>query len=191
MAQESAMDDIIFDAPIPGEEMTAGFGTRPWHQPPEIEDPVEALDYHLDRLEEPKVKKALLDALELGIPVRDLNLGILRAAVMTAKHDMDTMFIIASVTHEAIELMAEENDIEFVTGFEETEEDREAEYTVNAMKASKILEKHGATGNLDGVTPESLGEAPTMAEPMMDEAEHQMEEEMPIAPPMGLMARKG
>lgn len=40
----SAMNDILLNAPIPGAEMTVEFGTRPWHRPPEIDDPVEALD---------------------------------------------------------------------------------------------------------------------------------------------------
>ena len=188
----SAMNDILFNAPIPGESLTAEFGTRPWHKPPEIEDPVEALDWHLDRLEEPKVKKAMLDAMELGIPVRDLNLGMLRAAVGQATHDMDTMFIIAATTHEALEVMAEEAGIEYKTGFEETEEDREAEYTVNAMKARKALEKHAETGDLKGVTVDDLqgaeepqGDVEAMEAPEMEDAPVAP----PTAPPMGLMSR--
>lgn len=187
----SAMDDVLFNAPIPGEEMTVEFGSRSWHRPPEMDDPVEALDWHLDRLEEPKVRKAMLDAMELGIPVRDLNLGMLRAAVGQSKHDMDTMFIIASVTHEALELMAEEADIEFKTGFEETDEDREQEYRINALKATKLLEKHGKTGNLEGITPESLGEAPGEPEGTLEEETPMVEDNEPVAKPMGLMVRKG
>ena len=186
----SAMNDILLNGSIPGEEMTVEFGSRPWHRPPEIEDPVEALDYHLDRMEEPKVRKAILDAIELGIPVRDLNLGMLRTAVSTAVHDLDTMFMIASITHEALELMAEEEGLEFKTGFEETEEDREAEYSLNSMKASKLLEKHKSTGDLEGMTLESPSEP--VPEPSMpvDDAEPMIEDNTPVEAPKGLMARK-
>lgn len=186
----SAMNDILLNAPIPGEEMTVEFGSRPWHRPPEIEDPVEALDYHLDRMEEPKVRKAILDAIELGIPVRDLNLGMLRTAVSQAKHDLDTMFIIASVTHEALEVMAEEEGLEFKTGFEETEEEREAEYQVNALKAKKLLEKHGKTGNLEGMALESPSEPRTEPSMSLDDVEPMIEEDKPVEAPKGLMARK-
>lgn len=186
----SAMNDILLDAPIPGAEMTVEFGTRPWHRPPEIEDPVEALDYHLDRMEEPKVRKAILDAIELGIPIRDLNLGMLRTAVSQAKHDLDTMFMIASITHEAIEVMAEEEDLDYKTGFEESEEDREDEYRVNALKAKKLLEKHGKTGNLEGMTLESPSEPRTEPSMPSDDVEPMIEEDKPVEAPKGLMARK-
>lgn len=186
----SAMNDILLNAPIPGAEMTVEFGSRPWHRPPEIDDPVEALDYHLDRLDEPKVGKAVMDAVELGIPIRDLTLGILRNAVSTAKHDMDTMFIIAPILHEAIEVMAEEADIDFKTGFEETEEDRDQEYRINSLKAKKLLEKHKETGDLEGMALESPSEPRTMPSMSLDDVEPMIEEDKPVEAPKGLMARK-
>ncbi len=186
----SAISDILLSGPIPGAEMAVEFGSRPWHRPPEIDDPVEALDYHLDRLEETKVRKAVIDALELGIPVRDLNLGILRTALADAKHDMDTMFIIAPILHEAIELLAEEEGIEFKTGFEPTEEEREAEYNTNSVKAKKLLEKHGKTGNLEGMTLESPSEPRTEPSMSLDDVEPMIEEDKPVEAPKGLMARK-
>ena len=186
----SAMNDVLLNQTIPGEEMTTEFGSRPWHKPPQFEDPVEALDYHLDRMEEAKIKKAILDAVELGIPIRDLNLGMLRTAVYQSVHDMDTMFIIASVTHEALELMAEEADLEFKTGFEKTEEEREEEYQIEALKAKKYLEKHGKTGNLEGMTLESPVEAPVAVSMSIVDVEPMVEEDMPEEAPKGLMARK-
>lgn len=182
----SAMNDIIMNAPVPGESMTAEFGSRPWHSPPEIEDPVEALDWHLDRLEEPKTRKAMVQALQLGIPVRDLNLGMLRAAVGQSKHDMDTMFIIASVTHEALEVLAEEEGIDYKSGFEETEEDRDQEYVINAMIAKKMLAKHSESGDLDGFDESDL-EAPETEHSPMAEAEIELNKEEQA--PKGLMAR--
>ena len=187
------------DGPIPGESLTQEFGTMPFHQAPEIDDPVEALDYHLDRMLEPKIRKAMADVLELGIPVKDLNLGMLRAAVYDSTHSMDTMFTIASVTHEALELLAEEEGIDdYKTGFEKSEEERENEYTIESMKAKKLLKKHAATGDLEGITESDLEGteqeisgivvASMEAEPedaMVDMPEKEQQQEAP----RGLMAR--
>jgi len=193
----SEMNDILMDGSIPGESLTHEFGTMPYDQVPEIEDTVEALDYHLDRMQEPKVRKAMADALTLGIPVKDLNLGMLRSAVFQSKHDMDTMFTIASVTHEALELLAEEEGIDdYLTGFEPTEEDMEKEYTIESMKAQKLLRKHAKTGDLKGVTEDDLQSAKpevsgilvaSMESDPMDVEEDMPEQEM--TPPKGLMAR--
>ena len=190
----SAMDDILLNAPIPGSNLTAKFGSRPWHRPSEFFDPVDALDYHLDRLEESKVKKALITSLELGLSVKDLTLGILRAAVYDAKHDLDTLAILAPVIHEAIELMAEEADIEFKTGLGPTEdelrEESEMEYSLNSMKASKLLEKHKSTGDLEGMTLESPSEPVTEPSMPVDDEEPMIEDNTPVEAPKGLMARK-
>jgi regulator of RNase E activity RraB len=117
---------------------------------------------------------------------------MLRAAVGKAVHDMDTMFIIAATTHEALELMAEEAGIEFRTGFEVTEEEREQEYAINNMKARKILSKHAKTGDLKDVSVDDLGgqEEPSEGMDAMVVAEEvDMPPEPPVRKPTGLMSR--
>ena len=156
----SEMNDILMDGSIPGESLTHEFGTMPYDQVPEIEDPVEAL-------------------------------------VFQSKHDMDTMFTIASVTHEALELLAEEEGIDdYLTGFEPTEEEMEREYTIESMKAQKLLRKHAKTGDLKGITEDDLQSAKpevsgilvaSMESDPMDVEEDMPEQEM--TPPKGLMAR--
>ena len=193
----SQLNDVLLDGSIPGESLTHEFGTMPYDQLPEIEDPVEALDYHLDRMQEPKIRKAMADAIELGIPIKDLNLGMLRSAVYQSKHDMDAMFTIASVTHEALELLAEEEGIDdYLTGFEPTEEDMEKEYTIESMKAQKLLRKHAKTGDLKGITEDDLQSAkPEVSGILVASMESDpmaIEEDMPeqeMTPPKGLMAR--
>ena len=176
----SAMNDVLLNGPIPGQSLTAEFGSRPWHKPPQIEDPLEALDYHLDRLEEAKVKKSTLDAIELGIPIKDLTLGILRGGVFQNVHDMDTMFILAPFIHEHLETLAEEADLEFATGFEMTEEAKEAEYQVEALKAKKLLQKRKGGDFQEG----------TSIEEMPQEEEPEMVEEPEMEKPKGLMSRE-
>ena len=41
------MDAVPFDAPIPGESLTAELGSRPWQSPPQFATVEQALDYYL------------------------------------------------------------------------------------------------------------------------------------------------
>lgn len=160
----------LFSKAIPGESMTSEFGTHGFQRPSEYSDPVDALEWHLDRLQENKTK--VVDALELGIPVKDLNLGMLRGAVANSMHDMDTMFILAPVTHEAIEMIAEKNGMkDFKSGFEEDLE--------GTMQIQRMKMQHKAK-NMDPMAP--IEEAPMVPE------EATMEEA--VAPQgKGLMSR--
>ena len=43
-----------FDRPIPGQSLTSTPKGAPYERPPEINDPMEALEMHLDNLDNPK-----------------------------------------------------------------------------------------------------------------------------------------
>jgi len=40
-----------FERPVPGQSLTTTPKSAPYERPPEITDPMEALDYHLDKID--------------------------------------------------------------------------------------------------------------------------------------------
>ena len=43
-----------FNAPIPGEMLTAEMGARPWQRPPQFNTVEEVIDFYTDKLKDPK-----------------------------------------------------------------------------------------------------------------------------------------
>lgn len=135
--------------PIPGQSLTAEPKAAPYERPPQMVDPQEVLDWHLDRLSEEDKKEALADAAELGVDVVTLTQGLLRGAVADGRHSIDVSLIIAPVIHEFICGVLEANGIEFEEGFEDDSEAREKiEYAKTKKKALKLLKEHEDTGDI-------------------------------------------
>ena len=91
-----------FERAIPGQSLTTPPKSAPYERPPEITDPIEALDWHLDKLDNPKAVQQAMFFLEMGIDLVSLVQGVLRNAVMEGMHSIDVSLIIAPVVHEYI-----------------------------------------------------------------------------------------
>ena len=50
-------DEVSFNAPIPGQGLTAELGARPWQTPPQYTTVEDALDYYIPRLESEEVSE--------------------------------------------------------------------------------------------------------------------------------------
>ena len=193
----------MFDAPIPGQSLTSTPKGAPYERPPEITDPVEALDWHLDRLDNPKAVKEAMFFLEMGMDLSTLVEGIARGAVAEGIHSIDVSLIITPVIHEYLKGYADALDIEYDEGFENEEDEEEAEYGRNLLLAKKMLadqrEKQEGEGNMRGgertyfedfetdeidpemvITPEEIQLRKTIREGQGDMASNE---------PKGLMAR--
>ena len=194
----------LFNAPIPGQSLTDEPKNYPWENPPEINDPDEALAMHMSKFNDPEVIDNMLDLLDIGFPVRAMAESILTASVAAGWHSIDVSLIIAPAMHEHIISIANEAGVDYVEGFEEEEEAKQAKERERirakvaaslsktptakqdegyemAMEALGVLDKpeeEYETLQQEGETPEE--------EPMMEEAETTEE-----APQMqrGLMAR--
>ena len=144
----------MFDAPIPGQSLTSTPKGAPYERPPEITDPVEALDWHLDRLDNPKAVKEAMFFLEMGMDLSTLVEGIARGAVAEGIHSIDVSLIITPVIHEYLKGYADALEIEYDEGFENEEDEEEAEYGRNLLLAKKMLadqrEKQEGEGNMRG-----------------------------------------
>ena len=93
---------LAIGVPVPGQSLTREPGNRPFEQPPDIVDPVEALSKHLDHVSEADAFRDLSFFIEEGVTVQNMVQGILRSAVMSGIHNIDISLIIAPALHEYI-----------------------------------------------------------------------------------------
>jgi hypothetical protein len=175
---------IGFDAPIPGQSLTAEPRNHPWERPPEIVDPEEALQMHLAKLSDPKMLRVALDLMETeDLDIKTIVNGRLRGSVSQGMHTIDVSLIIAPVLHEFLKQAAKAAGIEADDGFEDKEAEEEFNKARISSLSKKQLEKMGVA------TPKKAVEA------MEESEEGGATEPMPAAPAepprKGLMAKGG
>ena len=190
-----------FNRPVPGQSLTSTPKGAPYERPPEINDPVKALDYHLDILDNPKAVEQAMFMLEMGVDLSTLVEGITRNAVIEGIHSIDISLIVAPVIHEYLKGYADSFEIDYDEGFEDKEENERISYARNEALALKFLsERQEGEGNMrDGertyfedyetdeidkdmvVTPEDIEIKKVIREGQGDMAS--------IKKPQGLMAR--
>jgi hypothetical protein len=186
------MVNFKFDRPVPGQSLTADPGKYPYERPPEINDPEEAMMYHVLKLSEPKVMKSAFGLLEQGVDLVTLVEGILRNGVANGIHSIDVSMIIAPTIHEYIKDTADAVGIEYDEGVDE-EGDTEGSYKVNRNIALKKL-----TGGDTEAAPEMREEIELPARkqsPREDprqlslDLEDEQEQQEPMPSGKGLMSR--
>ena len=165
----------VFERPIPGQSLTAEPKGRPYERPPEINDPEEALRYHLTRLNDVEALDTVMLLLQKGVDVKSLTEGIMRGAVSEGIHTIDISLTIAPTVHEFIETVADEVGVSYKTGFEkdeQEEDDKEMAFVQSMLAKSK-------------------GKKPAPKVVAKAEPTQQMEMDLgePEAAPRGLMAR--
>ena len=128
-----------FNRAIPGQSLTTPPKSAPYERPPQISDPLEAIDYHLEQLDDPKTVEELMFFLQLGIDLSTLVEGIARKAVLDGIHSIDISLSIAPVIHEYIKGYADALDIDYDEGFEDKEEEDRIMYGRNLILAKKML----------------------------------------------------
>ena len=128
-----------FNRPVPGQSLTSTPKGAPYERPPEINDPVKALDYHLDILDDPKAVEQAMFMLEMGVDLSTLVEGITRNAVIEGMHSIDISLIVAPVIHEYLKGYADSLGVKYDEGFEDKGEDERVSYARNEMLARKFL----------------------------------------------------
>ena len=128
-----------FNRAIPGQSLTTPPKSAPYERPPQISDPLEAIDYHLEQLDDPKAVEELMFFLELGIDLSTLVEGVARKAVLDGIHSIDISLSIAPVIHEYIKGYADALDIDYDEGFEDKEEEENIMYGRRLLLAKKML----------------------------------------------------
>ncbi len=129
----------ITDRPIPGQSLTAEPRSQAFERPPEITDPMEAIDVHLDNLSTKDAIGDLISFVELGVDLVTLVQGILRSAVMGGIHSIDVSLIIAPVIHEHIKGVLDASGVKYEEGFEDKEGRKALDYKRDVARARKML----------------------------------------------------
>jgi len=171
---------LTFERPIPGQSLTTEPKNAPYERPPEVVDPVEALNVHIENLLKPGAMEDALYFLEYGVDLVTLVQGILRGAVMEGIHSIDVSLIIAPVIHEYIKGFADADGLDYKEGWETEEEEKALSYRRDAARAKKLMDKlREEEGQAIPTTMKEMTEEPEM--------EPEVEEEEPAK--TGLMAR--
>lgn len=168
----------MFERPIPGQSLTAEPKSQAFERPPEITDPIEALDAHMDNLAREGAMEDALYFLEFGVDLVTLVQGILRGAVMEGIHSIDVSLIIAPVLHEHIKGFADASGVEYDEGFENEDGKKALSYRRDLARAKEMLKQ---VKEEDDPSPDSFVPEP------MEEPEPEVEEQEPVQ--TGLMAR--
>ena len=159
---------VMIDAPIAGQSLTAELGSRPWQQPPQYATVEEALDYYIPRILEPTLQDDLMNVIEMGIPLTTIADTLQTGGAMEGKHSLDVGLLIIPVLIETLAYLAEEQGIDYVMGTDIEEDDKPSSSAV-ALAIKKIKAKNN--------------------EPVEEEPEEQMEMELE-EPSGGLMSRR-
>ena len=161
----------MFDAPIPGQSLTAELGARPWQSPPQFTTVDEALEFYVPRMANDSFSEKLIDVMEMGIPLTTLANSMQMNSVMEGKHSVDVGIIIMPVLIEMMRLIGDSAGIEYDTGMDKKEKTRSTLIT----KALNKLRDEEAKNETSEEPESEVVEEPTPVE----------EEE-----PKGLMARR-
>jgi len=165
------IQQLPFDAPIPGQSFTSELGNRPWEKPPQYASVEDAIDFYLQRINSEDLRQPLLDVIELGMPLTSIANALQISSVMEGKHTIDVGILVLPVIVELMSLMAENAGIKYTTGVE-----RKSSNGYSSSEIALAVKKAGDKFNDQD-----------MSEDMMtEESEPVMEEEQPT----GLMARR-
>ena len=96
------MTEAALMAAVPGQSLTDYPKNYPWERPPEITDPNDAIKFHIDRVSDPDVIDNVLDALELGVPVKTLSDSMMTGAVASGIHSIDTSLVVEPIVRDLI-----------------------------------------------------------------------------------------
>ena len=160
-----------FNAPIPGQSLTAELGARPWQHPPQYGTVEEAMDFYAPRILETQFRDQIVDVMELGIPLTTIANSLQSGGVMQGKHSIDVGILIMPVLIEMLSYVGDEEKIEYVVGTEVEDEDKDKfrDSTIaKAMRSVKEKMKEAGKEPIEelpesGVEEESMAEEPAPA----------------------------
>ena len=97
---------MLTDRPIPGQSLTTAPKSFSYERPPDVTNPLDALELHFDKLNDPRGMEDIGYILESNIDLVTLTEGQLRSAVANGIHSIDISLLIAPIIHEYIKGIA-------------------------------------------------------------------------------------
>ena len=173
-----------FNAPIPGEMLTAEVGARPWQRPPELTTIEQVMSFYVDRFSDPKISSTSVSLMESGVPLTSLSETLMVANVMEGKHTIDTGMLAIPFIVELFKYIGDEAGIKYIVGDEEVEEDDSILRSVAAEKAFDEFEKETGIP-----TRETQKESIPSNEEAIDQSSEKQTMRVEDAQPKGIMSR--
>lgn len=112
------MVELMADAPIPGENYLSDTRNYPWHRPPEIVDYDEAVDYLIGRLGDPEHSELIYSLIKLKQPLTSIVAGLMMQSIGRGKFAIDLAILAAGPIYRYLEILADQNGMEYETGLE-------------------------------------------------------------------------
>ena len=154
MPRVNPQDIDLFNAPIPGQSLTAELGSRPWQKPPQLTTVEEVINYYSDKFLEPKVSSDLVTMMSDDIPISVIVDSTMLANVMEGKHTIDVGMLVAPFLVEMCSFLGDEAGIKYTTGLEEEEDNS----VVDTVAARQVMSEFKSEVGQD--TPTEEEEAP-------------------------------
>ena len=174
MAFEEATPN--FDAPIPGQSLTAELGARPWQSKPQYSTVDEAVEYYMSRMTTEDFMDQLIDVMEMGVPITNLANSMQLASVMEGVHTVDVGMLIMPVLVEMMMLVGDSAGIEYDSGLDKKINKDRVRDTLIIKTARKLQKQLNDEKNGEKEMP--------VAKPEIAKEEEVQEE------PKGLMGRR-
>ena len=155
------MDNTLFDAPVPGQSLTAELGARPWQQPAQFTTVEDAFEFYAPKITDPKINDSLLDALEMGLPVSSIAELLVQSGAMEGKHTIDVSILLLPVIMELVAYVADEAEIEYNMGVE----DKIDQDVIPESKIAAVMQRIKSKKPKDSVEEETTPMAPVEESP--------------------------
>ena len=184
------VEEVTFDAPIPGQSLTTEPKGYPWERPPQIDDPEEAIKFYINNMSKQEVMDDIYTALDEGFPLDLLVKSILTNGVMEGVHSIDLSLLIHPMLVEFIHTQAKAAGVKKIVlranNPREEMDKKEKQMLVSRLQRAidKAEKKDAGTDVLEET--QTFLEENRAEEPVVEEEEAVVEEK-----PMGLMARRG
>lgn len=129
-------EEIPLEAPIAGMSMTHELGARPWQTPPKQTTVQEVIAHYIERMQDESLTEQIVNILQSDVTVTALANTIQLAGVMDGRHSIDVGILIMPVLIEMMQLVADAEGVEYVTGMERNMEGETKDSDVSAALAT-------------------------------------------------------
>jgi hypothetical protein len=185
-----------FDAPIPGQSLTAEPGNAPWEKPSKFDEPKDAAKYYIESTADPDIMDDISVLFENGITLKAFVKTMVQSGAMNGLHTVDVGLLVQPVLVKYFKDAMKTYGIdakEEAMSKEEKSAARQKERINTALKlALADAQSKGKTSKNDpGVQMMEIMQQSEQGAPVEDMAAPAMEQEQPAAPQgAGLMARR-
>ena len=153
--------EVILDAPIPGQSLTAEPKARPWRRPYRFATVDEAVEFYVPMFSDDTFTGLLVEQMENGIPLTTIAEILTTSNVMEGNHSIDVAVLVAPVLIEAMEYVADVAGVKAVIGTDSELYSSVAQDSELVRRAVKKVS--GSTDNLEEMPQEEVAMEEEMA----------------------------